>query len=70
VRFKYQKGISFHLEDEWTRSIREDPMSITIIRFEEGAQALTPQLPQYSQDQRMLVIIMKGTYPTKLEVVM
>jgi hypothetical protein len=70
VRFKYQKGISFHLEDEQMRSVREDPRSVATVRFEEGAQALTPRLPQSSQVQRMLVIIVKGMDPPKPEVAM
>jgi hypothetical protein len=51
VRFKYRKGISFHLEDEQMMSIRENPGSVATIRFEEGAQALTPRLLQSSQDR-------------------
>jgi hypothetical protein len=70
VRFKYRKGISFHLEDEWMRPIWENPRSVVTVRFEEGAQALTPRLPQSSQVRRMLVIIVKGMDPPKPEVAM
>jgi hypothetical protein len=61
----YRKGISFHLEDEQTRHVREDPRSVMTVRFEEGAQALMPRLIQPSQVRRMWVIIMKGTDPLK-----
>jgi hypothetical protein len=37
------KGKILCLEDERTRSVREDPRSVvTTVGFEEGAQALTP----------------------------
>jgi hypothetical protein len=51
VRFKYRKGISFLLEDERMRSVREEPGCIATIRFEEGVQVLTPQLLQSLQDR-------------------
>jgi hypothetical protein len=46
ARLSLKKGRSFHLEDERTRSIREDPRSVTTIGFGEGVQALTPRLLQ------------------------
>jgi len=42
------------------RSIWEDPRSVTIIRFEEGMQTLTPRFLQSLQVRQMLVIIVKG----------
>jgi hypothetical protein len=35
------------------RSVREDPRSVTTIRFEEGAQALMPRLLQSSRVRRI-----------------
>jgi hypothetical protein len=52
------------------RPVRENPRSVATVRFEEGAQALAPRLPQSSQVRRMLVIIVKGMDPPKPEVVM
>jgi hypothetical protein len=49
VRFRYRRGMPFCLEDEWMRSIREDPRSVTTARFEEGEKALMPRLLQPSQ---------------------
>jgi hypothetical protein len=33
---KSRKGRSFHLEDEWTRSVREDPRFVMTVGFGEG----------------------------------
>jgi hypothetical protein len=45
ARFIARKGGFLCLEDERTRSIREDPKSFTTLGFGEEVQVLTPQSP-------------------------
>jgi hypothetical protein len=52
------------------RSVREDPRSVTTAGFEEGEQALTPRLLQYSQVRTSGELHIGVTKLMKLEVAM